>query len=304
MDVSFIIVSYNSADLITRCINSILALTDVQKEIFVIDNNSVDGSADVIHKFFPQIHLAANKENIGFGPANNRMLPLCQARYIFFLNPDTQIKSNSLKELVAFMDDHPQIGLSATKIIDKDGSLQWSVSDHYPGQKYAGSELKGLKGDIACVLGASMIARTALMKQIGGFDEDFFLYGEDIDLCLRIRKAGYEIGFYESFIVEHLGGHSERDSGLSDIWFRKLQAEYIFYEKHYTPETIRQISRENRMKSWWRIFTLHLAMPFLAESAEARRKLIKYRTILKAIDKIERDRLLETGTQKKLNSKS
>ena len=275
IDISFVTVSYNSAELIIPCVKSVLALKGA-KEIFVIDNHSVDGSADLVRATFPQIDLVANKENIGFGAANNLVLSRCRGRYVFFLNPDTQIRSGSLEALVRFMDDHPQIGLCGPRIIQPDGTIQWSVCDHYPGYHCATSELKDLKGSIACVLGAAMITRTDLVRQMGGFDEEFFLYGEDQDLCLRIRKAGYEIGYFDDFVLMHLGGQSENRSDPAEIWNRKISAEYLFYRKHYSGDTIPRIARRDLLKSVWRLMTIRLLLPF-NNSEASRDKLSKYR---------------------------
>src|SRR4030042_666987 len=129
-----------------------------------------------------------------------------------------------IAECIRFMDAHPQVGLAGTRLINPDGSLQESVSWRYPGQKFAGAEMAGLKGRIACVLGASMIARTDLIRRIGGFDEEFTLYGEDQDLCLRIRREGYEIGYVDSVAVAHFGGRSERQSVPAEGWKKKTRA--------------------------------------------------------------------------------
>ncbi|MFH1756988.1 MAG: glycosyltransferase, partial [Pseudomonadota bacterium] len=166
-----------------------------------------------------------------------------------------------------------------SKVIYPDGFLQESVSYRYPGQRYATHELSGLKGSIACVLGASMIARAEIVRQEGGFDEGFFLYGEDQDLCLRIRKAGYEIGYCEDAVVVHLGGQSERKSTSAELWKKKTQAEYLFYQKHYLRPTIERLRRAEIIKACWRITTLKLSLPFLRNKKKAHEKLIKYRVI-------------------------
>ena len=183
------------------------------------------------------------------------------------------------------MDSTPHIGLAGTKLINPDGTLQWSVSYKYPGQKYTTNELSELPGNIACVLGASMIGRSELIKKIGGFDEDFFLYGEDQDLCLRIRKLGHEIGYIDSATVVHLGGQSEKNSLSSEVWKKKIHAEYIFYRKHYLPKTIKRISRANIIKAWWRIITLKLIIPLAKDKRIAREKLGKYQLIHHTVKK-------------------
>lgn len=289
IELSVIIVSYNTADLIGDCLESVYAIDNIAKEIFVIDNASTDGSADFIKENFPSVHLIANTENRGFATANNQALSLCNGRYIFFLNPDTTVMPESLERAISFMDSNPRIGLAGTKIIYPDGILQESISYRYPGEKHTSGELSGLGGSIACVLGAGMIARPEIIKDIGGFDEDFFLYGEDQDLCLRIRKAGYEIGYIDSAVIAHHGGQSERKSPPSDLWERKMLAEYIFYNKHYLPRTIKKISMANLIEACWRIATLKLSLPFTKNKAKAKGKLIKYQVIYDTIRKLDRN---------------
>jgi len=280
---SIIIVSYNTANLIGNCLKSIFEASNITREVFVVDNASTDGSSDFIKDNFPSVHLAVNTENVGFAAANNQVLPQCKGKYIFFLNPDTEIMSDTFSEAISFMDANTRIGLAGTKIINPDGTLQWSVSYKYPGQRYTASEVSDLPGKIACVLGASIIARSELIKKIEGFDEDFFLYGEDQDLCLRIRKMGHVIGYIDSATVIHLGGQSEKDSLSSEVWKKKIHAEYIFYKKHYLPKTIKRISRANIIKTWWRIITLKLFLPFAKDKTRAKEKLGKYQVIYHAV---------------------
>ena len=282
---SIIIVSYNTADLIGNCLKSVFAASNITREVFVVDNASSDRSSDFIKENFPSAHLIANTENKGFAAANNQALPQCKGKYVFFLNPDTEIVPDAFSEAISFMDANPRIGLAGTKIINPDKTLQWSVSYKYPGQKYTTNESSNLPGKIACVLGASMIGRSELIKKIVGFDEDFFLYGEDQDMCLRIRKLGHEIGYIDSATVVHLGGQSEKNSLSSEVWKKKIRAEYIFYRKHYLPKTIKRISRANIIKAWWRIITLKLFIPLAKDKTIAREKLGKYQVIHHTVKK-------------------
>ena len=188
-----------------------------------------------------------------------------------------------LEECIRFMDAHPQFGLAGTRLINPDGSLQESVSRRYPGQKFAVSEMEGLKGEIACVLGASMVARTDLIRRIGGFDEEFTLYGEDQDLCLRIRREGYEIGYIDDAVVLHYGGQSERQSLPAEVWKKKARAEYLFYRKHYLPETIARIRRADLRKARFRLLILKFTLPFTRDRAQAEGKRTKYRTIYETL---------------------
>ena len=287
-DLSVIIVSYNTANLIGNCLKSVFAASNITREVFVVDNASSDGSSDFIKENFPSAHLIANTENKGFAAANNQALPQCKGKYIFFLNPDTEIMPDTFSEAISFMDANPRIGLAGTKIINPDGTLQWSVSYKYPGQRYTASEVSDLPGKIACVLGASIIARSELIKKIEGFDEDFFLYGEDQDLCLRIRKLGHEIGYIDSATVVHIGGQSEKNSLSSEIWEKKIRAEYIFYRNHYLPKTIKRISRAHIIKAWWRIITLKLLLPFAKNNDIIKNKFIKYKVIYYTVRHITR----------------
>ncbi len=212
-DLSIIIISYNTADLIGMCIKSIGSSQGCNYEIIVVDNASTDKNLQLIKENYPSVHLIENRENRGFGAANNQAIKLCKSRYILFLNPDTEIKSDTLTNMVTYMDNNPAIGLAGARIVNPDGSLQESISYRYPGQKYTRGELGHLKGPIACVLGAGMIGRTDLIKSIGGFDESFFLYGEDEDLCLTIRKAD-QIGYIDQACIVHIGGQSNAAMSL------------------------------------------------------------------------------------------
>lgn len=275
-EVSIIIVSYNTEDLVGNCIRSVLAEEDCRKEIFVVDNGSSDDSVAYLQKVFPMVFLVANEENRGFAAANNQVLHQCQGKYIFFLNPDTKLVRGALRAILSYMESSPHVGLAGTRLIDPDGTLQWSKSDQYLGQEYTQDELSGLPGSIACVIGASMIVRADLMKKIGGFDEDFFLYGEDQDICLRVRKHGYEVGYIDEAVIIHSGGQSERNTTPLGVWDKKIRAEHIFYRKHYYPETVKRINREKMFKAWWRIIMLTLSLPFAKNKSETKYKLKKY----------------------------
>jgi len=279
MDISIIIVSYNTADLIGPCLNSVIDQTGVDKEIFVVDNASPDGSAELIAKSFQSINLIANEENRGFAVANNQAIARCRGRYILFLNPDTVLKENCLPTSLIYMDTHPEIGLAGLHIVNPDGTDQESVSWRYLRQRYTSGELANLPGPIACVLGAAMIVPRGVIISVGGFDEDYFLYGEDEDLCLRIRKRGWQIGFIAAARVVHYHGQSERKSTSAEVWRKKIRAEYLFYRKHYQQETIARIKRVELLKARWRIMTLHLFLPFKKNKDNIRNKINKYKSI-------------------------
>jgi len=278
-DLSVVIVSYNTADLIEACLRSVRASVGVSLEAFVVDNASSDGGAALVRGAFPWVRLVENRENRGFGAANNQVLRECAGRYIVLLNPDTETTSGAFRRMHAWMEANPQVGLAGPTVNNPDGSRQDTVSRSYPGQKRTAGELSGLPGEIACVMGACQIVRSELMRKLGGFDEAFFLYGEDQDLCLRIRKEGYRIGHVDDAVILHHGGKSERGTLPADVWRRKAAAEYLFCRKHYRPETVRKIARAHVRRARRRIFLARLAVPFLRDRARALERMERYRAI-------------------------
>jgi GT2 family glycosyltransferase len=279
MDISIIIVSYNTADFLRSCLASLQLSRDVTKEVFVVDNCSTDNSAQIVAENFPDVRLIVNQQNIGFGAANNQALSHCSGRYIIFLNPDTTTKPETLHNAVAFMNKNQQCGLAGAKILNPDGTIQDSVSYRYPGEKYTSGETANLQGKIACVLGAFMITPKELVKEIGGFDEDFFLYGEDQDLAWRIREKGYSIRYIDNAEVFHRGGQSEIDTSHAALFEKKLRAEYLFYKKHYKPQTIVHIKKAENLKAIYRLITLQLFMPLTRNKIQLQNKIDCYRLI-------------------------
>lgn len=244
MDISVIIVSYNTVDLTIACLESVFASQRVSYEVFVVDNASKDGSAVIVGQKYPGVRVIANEANRGFGAANNQALHECLGRHVIFLNPDTTVEPESFYTMVEFMDTHPQVGLAGPMVLNPDGTRQDSVSYRYPGHRYGAADLGPLPGEIACVLGACQIASASLLKELGGFDEDFFLYGEDQDLCLRIRKRGLKIVLIDEAVFMHHGGQSERMTMPAEVFTKKFRGKLLFYRKHYRPATVRKLCRK------------------------------------------------------------
>ncbi len=280
-NITVIIVNYNTADLVCGCLESVLGQREFIEKIIVVDNGSTDGSREMIEKKFPEVFLIKPEKNLGFAKANNLALSHAKGKYIYFLNPDTKVFANALQKMEEFMDSHPDTGLAGTRILNPDKSLQESVEMRYPGQKYADKKFYGLPGKIAWVSGASMIARKDVIDRVGGFDENFFLYGEEVDLCLGIRKKGFAIGFIEDAVIIHWGGQSERGNMPAEVWEKKFNAELLFYKKHYPEKTVNAIKRANRWQALWRIFTLSLTAPLCKNNPGHAQKLEKYKLILK-----------------------
>jgi len=276
-DLSIIIVNHNTADMLVRCLHSIRSQSGYNPEVILVDNASQDNSLEVAKGFLPWLKVIANNRNLGFARANNQALKISRGQYIYFLNPDTELRGGVFGAIMGFMESNPEVGLGGTRILNPDGSSQSSVERRYPGERHSRGELSGLKGEIAWVSGASMIARRSVMREVMGFDERFFLYGEDLDLCLAVRNAGWTIGYIPEALVVHWGGLSERDSLPIDVWKKKFDAELLFYQKHYSKNTIKAIRRANILQALWRIFTLTLTVPFFKNKEAAQKKLDKYR---------------------------
>jgi GT2 family glycosyltransferase len=249
------------------------------KEIFVVDNASADHSAKAIRKQFPEVILITNSHNRGFGAANNQALKECRGRYVIFLNPDTKVKPETLQKSMAFMDANHHIGLAGAKMLYPDGRIQESVSYRYPSEKFTSGETANLQGNIACVSGAFMIARKELITEIGGFDEDFFLYGEEQDLAWRIREKGFSIGYIDNAEIFHWRGQSSINTSYVTLLEKRIKAEYLFYSKHYKPETITRIKKAERLKAYYRLITLKLTMPFVRNKIKQQNKISRYRLI-------------------------
>jgi len=259
IDISVLIVNYNTAFLVKKCIESLLSQQAVSVEIIVVDNNSQDDSVTVLQQFLPRITLIANKDNKGFGKANNQAFALSQAPIIFMLNPDAFCMTNQdLQHAVQFMDNHYQYGLVGTRIVNDKEQLEETAYYHYPRQKQTRADFSHLPGKIATVLGASMIVRRDVFEKVNGFDEDFFLYGEETDLCLRIRQAGYGIGYCESVTVQHVGSASEKGNPREEVIRKKKLGKLLFYRKHYPESDVRNIVRHDLVRA--RLHLLRLSL--------------------------------------------
>ncbi len=297
IDVSVIIVNYNTRELLAKCLESLFiqdaGLTgfidgtgrgnhdyeSITFEVIVADNASTDGSQEIFSEEFKWAQLISCSGNLGFSKANNLGVAASKGRYIYFLNPDTEVSQGAITAIVKHMDANPECGLAGTRIINPDGSPQSSVEFSYPGQRHTGGELENLPGDIAWLLGASIVAQRSVVEALKGFDEDYFLYGEDLDLCLRARKAGFEIGMVggnNDAVIIHHGGQSEVATLPYDKWVKKLNAELLFYEKHYEQASIARIIRNNLLQARWRIFTIKLLLPFKSARQNDLAKLEKY----------------------------
>lgn len=244
MDVSVVIVNYNTADIIENCINSVLTQKNINFEIIVVDNNSQDNSIEKLEKMGNKIKLIKNTNNLGFGKANNQGFELSTGKYIFLLNPDAVLnQADDLKKLIDYMENNKNYGVIGPCVMKDHQITQPQMS--YPGQKYLTKTFEKLVGGIAWIIGACMLIRCEVYKTINGFDEDYFLYGEEADFCLRVRRAGWLIGTVPEIVIHHMGGASERKTSIRDYWLKKQAGTILFYKKSYgLAEALNLIDRE------------------------------------------------------------
>jgi hypothetical protein len=239
---SVVIVSYNTRDLLAACLASFQA-----DEIVVVDNASSDASAIMIREKFPGVRVIQNFENAGFARANNQAIRASCGEYILLLNSDTVVQPTALNRLLEFMDVHSQAGIVGLQLLNPDGTLQPS-GRYFPTLISAMTELLPIPArwrggadrdysqiaQVDEVSGAAMCVRRVVFDQIGLLDEEFFFLGEDIDLCWRCKKAGWQVIYLPDARVVHYGGSSRRQA---DAWRVSLLAQrgyYRLFKKHRT----------------------------------------------------------------------
>jgi len=279
MDVSIIIVTYNSAPSIGDCLKSVQEQQDVQREILVIDNASSDETINVVRGSRVNPILIENRENVGFGRACNQGFAASQGRHIYLLNPDAQlIGSNGLATLCRALTEHKGWGMAGSRVVSTTG--EWKrPATAYPDQSHVGKDFSALPGKIAWVVGASMIIRREVYSELGGFDPEFFLYSEETDFCLRLRERGYEIGFVEEAAVRHIGGASETGRDPYDVWTRRANGLHLFWRKHYPPQDVDKLLRQNRLRARYRMLVNGWLARFQPPKSNAWQKHRRYRAI-------------------------
>lgn len=235
--VSVLIVNYNSGAYAATCIDSLMQQQGVLLDMIVVDNASQDHSVKLLQtKLNAKVQLIQSAENLGFGRANNLAATKATGEYLLLLNPDTELHDKqTIQRLIAALVNDATLGLIAPLIDEPIKNKQVLARYRYPAQQSLKhtQTLANLPGRIAWVLGACMLTKRHIYEAIGGFDEDYFLYGEDTDICLRIRLAGYAIGFASDIKVMHVGGASEAGAESYGKWLRKRRGKFLFFTKHY-----------------------------------------------------------------------
>ena len=251
IDLSIVIVSYNVEHFLALCLESVYnACKNINAEIIVIDNASVDNSVEMMQIKFPSIHLISSQDNLGFGKANNRAAKLAKGRYICLLNPDTIVSQKAFEECIQLHDSNPSIGISGPQMIDGAGQFLleskrglptlWAavfkslglfrLSPRLFGQYYNLSLPQNQNGKTDVLAGAFMFMRKRLYDQLGGFDENFFMYGEDIDISYRSLKLGYSNYYLSQAKVIHFKGESTPKNKTYEKRF--FNAMFYYYDKN------------------------------------------------------------------------
>jgi N-acetylglucosaminyl-diphospho-decaprenol L-rhamnosyltransferase len=243
--VSVIIVSHNTREELLQCLAS-LAGVSVPLEIVVVDNASADGSADAVAQLFPQVHLLRNGDNAGFGRANNQGLAVTRAPFVLLLNSDAELRPGCLETLVGLLRDRARVGIVAPRTVEADGAVQVSfgteltplrewrqrrlvhgVKRRQPAALKAAADAAAREHEPAWVSASCLLARREALAAVGGFDEGYFLYEEDVDLCRRVRRAGWSILFTPAAeAVHHLGRSVARDPERARFEYQRSHLRY------------------------------------------------------------------------------
>ncbi len=242
--ISVVIVNYNAGDDLRSCVNSVLKQTGCEIEVIISDNDSHDNSLDLLKPLSDNVNIILNKANLGFGKACNIGFKHATGDYVFYLNPDALIvESDGLHKMLDFMETQPHYGLIGPKVMSHNELSEPQY--RYMGEQHLKQSLESLPGKVAWVIGAAMFARREVVEKIKGFDEDYFLYGEELDLCLRVRRAGWAVGFFDSVTIEHVGGTTVRLITQREHWTRRQKGAVLFYQKSYSKsDAVRLIKRD------------------------------------------------------------
>lgn len=254
MKLAVIIVSFNTKELLKKCLESVYKNSVDNFEVWVVDNASKDGSVELVKKHFPKAHIIENMENLGFSAGNNLALKKTKADYYLLLNSDTEIKKDSLEKLMEFAGKN-DFGIFSCKLVNRDGSFQPNGGDLPLGLSLF-SWIAGLDDvtpllksvlpsfhrkflsyykdgkEVGWVGGTAMMIREDVLKKAGYLDENIFMYGEDVEYCMRAKKKGFKIGWTDGTEIMHLGGGSS-SSPKERQWIGELRGLLYIYKKYF-----------------------------------------------------------------------
>ena len=251
---SIIVVNWNTREITRACLASVREhLGTIPYEVLVVDNASSDGSAEMVRHDFPWVRLLANDENVGFGRANNQAMRVARGEYFFLLNSDTLLSDDSLEKMVRWMETEPEVGIAGCKLLNEDRtgqisctrfpSLRTSIFEELLLYKLVSRKRQGeilLGGywdhdhprDVDALWGAAMLVRRRVFEETGGFDEGIFMYGEDLEWCMRVRDRGWRIHFNPVCRIVHLDHRSSNIRYGDTRVDLSLQRGYDLYRRH------------------------------------------------------------------------
>ena len=251
---SVIAVSFNTRSMLKQCLESVeAAKAHLPIEIVVVDNASLDGSADTVETEFPDVKLIRNSHNVGFARACNQGIRVSSARYVLLLNTDVMVFPDTLRKMVEFMNLHSTVGISACRLLNEDGSVQASVRDFpslrgelfsallldrvFVSNAFIGAYLKTAltireSSEVDQVSGAFLMIRREAVQQIGLLDERFFIYYEDVDWCLQTKRAGWSVMYVPECCALHSGGGSANQFNAFS-YVEGVRSKILYYRKHY-----------------------------------------------------------------------
>lgn len=305
MDVSVIVVNWNTRKLLEQCLGSVYETAgSLAVEVIVVDNGSSDGSVEMVRERFPQARLIANPENLGFARANNQAMKIARGRYFLLLNSDAALRPGALQSLVDRMEARPEGGIVGGRLVNPDGTFQASYMDfptlwgevmlmlklhtlfrtrYFPSHPPAESEAAR---EADWIPGACMLVRRQLWEQIGGLDETYFMYSEEVDWCRRARQVGWKVYYTPEAEIVHWGGQSiGRVSAEKRA--RVYRGKWLFFRKHRGRRTaalfrvIVTATSVVKLGMWAPL----VAAPPRAVRARARQNLRSYRRVLSAMGK-------------------
>ncbi len=253
-EISIVIVSYNVRDLLENCLHSVeSALDGLRGEVFVVDNDSDDGSVDMVRQRFPGVKLIDSGENLGFARGNNLALREARGEYLLLLNPDTLVQEDTLHTMLRFFRENEDVGMASCKIIKPDGLIEPACRRSFPSPWVSFTKLAGLSTlfprsplfarynlmylnedesyEVDAISGSFMMLRSEVYDAIGGLDESYFMYGEDLDWCFRTQKAGWKLFYVHSTKIIHYGGESTKRSSI-DATAEFYKAMQVFASKN------------------------------------------------------------------------
>jgi GT2 family glycosyltransferase len=275
MKLSVVIVNYNVEHFLEQCLYSVRrAMQGIEGEVFVVDNNSVDGSLRMLSEKFPEVNVIANKDNVGFSRANNQAIRVSTGQYVLLLNPDTVVEDDTFAKCIAFMDAHPDAGGLGVKMVDGKGNFlpeskrglptpaaafykMFGLAKLFPHSKrfaryYMGHLSDDETNEVEILAGAFMLMRRETLDKVGLLDETFFMYGEDIDLSYRITQGGYKNYYFPETRIIHYKGESTKKTSVNYVlvFYKAME---IFAKKHF-----------GQKRAFWFSFFINMAIYFKA----------------------------------------